>query len=66
MIIVTPYLVKPARNPEALASPTDPYVSTAKPASPDDLADLRSLPQTIPLNPNGSGNSAQPSGFIVE
>ena len=68
VIIVTPYLVKPARNPEALASPTDPYVITAKPASPDDLSDLRSLPRTIPLDPNGSssGNQAQPSGFIVE
>lgn len=68
VIIVTPYIVKPARSPAVVAAPTDPYINTKKPASPDDLADLRFQPQTIPLNPAAGkpGQPVQPSGFLVE
>lgn len=68
VIIVTPYIVKPARSPAVIAAPTDPYVNTMKPASQDDLADLRFQPQTIPLNPAAGkpGRPIQPSGFLVE
>ena len=68
VIIVTPYLVKPAASERTMALPTDPYQNVQQLPTQSNLAVPISQPQIIPLNRGNVAGAApaRPSGFIVE
>ncbi|MCG8359296.1 MAG: type II and III secretion system protein family protein [Kiloniellales bacterium] len=68
IIIVTPYLVRPAASEERMALPTDPYIETEESRLERELSMTPDLPSSLPLG-NTAGVAKAPlgvGGFVLE
>jgi len=67
VIIVTPYVVRPAPSPDVFALPTDPYTNRQRSTAEREMALTPSQPQTLPLGNTGmAGAPIGASGFVLE